>query len=225
MTALLGLPLVQELSPNRRSSGVSEIARGCPRSRGWMRLGHARAVIRLWPRWRASRRAAASASTRRAPTTTWCSGAPTPARGAYRGSADIGEFLDLRLAPPWRPAPRRRAHRDLARRLARTSNLLSTQVDVALGARSDCSPTWTGAPACRRGCSALWSDLDLRSHVLLSVLLGNGPAGLNVGPLDRRRTGEWDGDPFMFLLTWMGLRWAAPPSIKPINATRARPTP
>jgi uncharacterized membrane-anchored protein len=128
------------------------------------------------------------------------------------GLQTIGEFLDLRLAPAMATCAATAARIEtLARRLARTSNLLSTQVDVAL----ECQNRDLLANMDRR--AGMQARLQRTLEVIsicaltyyLSVLLGMALRGLNRSGLsiDVERVNGM-AIPFMFLLTWMGLRWA-----------------
>jgi uncharacterized membrane-anchored protein len=216
MTALLALPLVQELTPTIRNihSGTSDIAAQLAAIEG---LEETRTMLaRLSRLWAEIEGITARTSFRFDATRAYYDLVQRRTQRLreerIEGLQTIGEFLDLRLAPAMATCAAT-AHRIevLAGRLARTSSLLSTQVDVAL----ECQNRDLLANMDRR--AGMQARLQRTLEVIsicaltyyLSVLLGMALRGLNRAGL------AIDVElvnglciPFMFLLTWLGLRWA-----------------
>ena len=216
MTALLGLPLVQELSPEIRQiqAGLSEIAARLSTIEG---LDETRDMLeRLSRLWAEMEGITARSSFRFDATRAYYDLVQRRTQRLreerIEGLQTIGEFLDLRLAPAMATCAATAARIEtLARRLARTSNLLSTQVDVAL----ECQNRDLLANMDRR--AGMQARLQRTLEVIsicaltyyLSVLLGMALRGLIRSGLsiDVERVNGM-AIPFMFLLTWIGLRWA-----------------
>lgn len=128
------------------------------------------------------------------------------------GLQTIGEFLALRMAPAMGTcAATARRIESLARRLARASGLLNTQVNVALeGQNRDLLANMDR----RAGMQAhLQRTLELISICALTYYL-SALLGLAIRALNRLGLG-FDVElitgaaiPAMFILGWLGLRWA-----------------
>jgi len=128
------------------------------------------------------------------------------------GLQTIGEFLERRMAPAMGTcAATARRIESLANRLARTTGLLNTQVDVALeGQNRDLLANMDR----RAGMQAqLQRTLELISICALTYYL-SALLGLAIRALNRSGLG-FDAElitgaaiPAMFALGWLGLRWA-----------------
>jgi uncharacterized membrane-anchored protein len=128
------------------------------------------------------------------------------------GLQTIGEFLERRMAPAMSTcAATARRIEGLARRLARATGLLNTQVDVALeGQNRDLLANMDR----RAGMQAqLQRTLELISIFALTYYL-SALLGLAIRALNRSGLG-FDVElitgaaiPAMFIIGWLGLRWA-----------------
>ena len=128
------------------------------------------------------------------------------------GLQTIGEFLERRVAPAMGTcAATARRIENLARRLARASSLLNTQVDVALQAQNR---DLLASMDRRAGMQArLQRTLELISICALTYYL-SGLLGVALRALNRSGL-EFDVElitgaaiPAMFTLGWIGLLWA-----------------
>jgi len=128
------------------------------------------------------------------------------------GLQTIGEFLDLRLAPAMATCAATSTRIEtFARRLERASSLLSTQVDVALeGQNRDLLANMDQRAAMQSRLQRILEVISICALTYyLSVLLGMALRGLNRSGFTidvELVTGL--AIPFMFALTWLGLRWA-----------------
>jgi uncharacterized membrane-anchored protein len=128
------------------------------------------------------------------------------------GLQTIGEFLERRMAPAMSTcAATARRIEGLARRLARATGLLNTQVDVALeGQNRDLLANMDR----RAGMQAqLQRTLELISIFALTYYL-SALLGVAIRALNRSGLG-FDVElitgaaiPAMFIIGWLGLRWA-----------------
>jgi len=216
MTALLALPLVQELAPQIRhiQNGMSDVAARLATIEG---LDETRDMLsRLSRLWVEIEGVTARTSFRLDATRAYYDLVQRRTQRLreerIEGLQTIGEFLDLRLAPAMATCAAAASRIEtLARRLARASNLLSTQVDVALeGQNRDLLANMDR----RAGMQArLQRTLEVISICALtyymSVLLGMALRGLNRSgfSIDVELVNGL-AIPFMFMLTWLGLAWA-----------------
>ena len=216
MMALLALPLAHEISSQigRVEAGMSHIAAGLAKIEG---LEETRDTLsRLSRLWAEMEGITARTSFRFDATRAYYDLVQRRTQRLreerIEGLQTIGEFLELRLAPAMATCAATATRIEiLARRLARASNLLSTQVDVALeGQNRDLLANMDR----RAGLQArLQRTLELISICALtyymSVLLAMALRALNRSGF--RIDAEWVSGmaiPFMFLLGWLGLRWA-----------------
>jgi uncharacterized membrane-anchored protein len=216
MTALLALPLVQELAPQIRQiqAGMSEITARLPLVEG---LNETRDMLtRLSRLWAEVEEITARTSFRFDATRAYYELVQRRTQRLreerIEGLQTIGEFLDLRLAPAMATCAATSTRIEtLARRLERASSLLSTQVDVALeGQNGDLLANMDQRAALQSRLQRILEIISICALTYyLSVLLGMALRGLNRSgfTIDVELMNGL-AIPFMFALTWLGLRWA-----------------
>jgi uncharacterized membrane-anchored protein len=216
MTALLTLPIVQELAPQIRQiqTGMSEITARLPLVDG---LDETRDMLaRLSRLWAEVEEITARTSFRFDATSAYYELVQRRTRRLreerIEGLQTIGEFLDVRLAPAMATCAATATRIEtLARRLERASSLLSTQVDVALeGQNRDLLANMDQRAAAQARLQRTLEFISICALTYyLSVLLGMALRGLNQSgfAIDVERVSGL-AIPFMFALTWLGLRWA-----------------
>jgi len=216
MTALLALPLVQELAPQIRQiqAGMSEITARLPLVEG---LNETRDMLtRLSQLWAEVEEITARTSFRFDATRAYYELVQRRTQRLreerIEGLQTIGEFLDLRLAPAMATCAATSTRIEtLARRLERASSLLSTQVNVALeGQNRDLLANMDQRAAMQSRLQRILEVISICALTYyLSVLLGMALRGLNRSgfTIDVELMNGL-AIPFMFALTWLGLRWA-----------------
>jgi uncharacterized membrane-anchored protein len=216
MTALLALPLVQELAPQIRQiqAGMSEITARLPLVEG---LDETRDMLtRLSQLWAEVEEITARTSFRFDATRAYYELVQRRTQRLreerIEGLQTIGEFLDLRLAPAMATCAATSTRIEtLARRLERASSLLSTQVNVALeGQNRDLLANMDQRGAMQSRLQRILEVISICALTYyLSVLLGMALRGLNRSgfTIDVELMNSL-AIPFMFALTWLGLRWA-----------------
>ena len=216
MTALLALPLVQELAPQIRQiqAGMSEITARLPLVEG---LNETRDMLtRLSRLWAEVEEITARTSFRFDATRAYYELVQRRTQRLreerIEGLQTIGEFLDLRLAPAMATCAATSTRIEtLARRLERASSLLSTQVNVALeGQNRDLLANMDQRAAMQSRLQRILEIISICALTYyLSVLLGMALRGLNRSgfTIDVELMNGL-AIPFMFALTWLGLRWA-----------------
>lgn len=216
MTALLALPLAQELSPQIRQiqAGMSEIAARLPTVEG---LHETRDMLaRLSRLWAEVEGITARTNFRFDATRAYYDLVQQRTQRLreerIEGLQTIGEFLDLRLAPAMATcAATSRRIEILGQRLARASSLLSTQVDVALeGQNRDLLANMDQRAGMQSRLQRILEVISICAVTYyLSVLLGTALRGLNrLGFAIDVELVDGLAMPFMFMLTWLGLLWA-----------------
>ena len=215
MMALLALPLVHEVSSQiaQIESGMSQIAARLAEIEG---LEETRDMLaRLSRHWAEIEGITARTSFRFDATRAYYDLVQRRTQRLreerIEGLQTIGEFLELRLAPAMATCATTATRIEiLARRLARASSLLSTQVNVALeGQNRDLLANMDRRAAMQ---SRLQRTLELISicalTYYLSVLLAMALRALNRSGLRIDiELASGMAIPVMFMLGWLGLRW------------------